>query len=128
MTELAVTGNTFAERLKNSRKKAGLTQNELANAVGVSQTLIYSLEKGLSRDTKYMLELAAMLDVTIHWLKYGDESKHAKASPQAAEKLDEPVSLPAALRAIADLTEQLEVERAANKALIKTIKYLTREA
>src|SRR6266478_5045145 len=46
-----------------ARKAKGLSQAELANAARVSQQLIASIETGITRTTKFLLRLAAALDV-----------------------------------------------------------------
>jgi phage repressor protein C with HTH and peptisase S24 domain len=46
-----------------ARKTKGLSQTELAAAARVSQQLIASIETGVTRTTKFLLRLAAALDV-----------------------------------------------------------------
>lgn len=46
-----------------ARKAKGLSQSELAAAAKVSQQLIASIEKGLTRTTKFLARIAAALDV-----------------------------------------------------------------
>ncbi|SRR6266436_2355841 len=46
-----------------ARKSKGLSQGGLANAARVSQQLIASIETGATRTTKFLLRLAAALDV-----------------------------------------------------------------
>jgi phage repressor protein C with HTH and peptisase S24 domain len=46
-----------------ARKAKGLSQTELAAAAKVSQQLIASIETGVTRTTKHLLRLAAVLDV-----------------------------------------------------------------
>jgi phage repressor protein C with HTH and peptisase S24 domain len=46
-----------------ARKAKGLSQAELAGAARVSQQLIASIETGVTRTTKFLLRLAAALDV-----------------------------------------------------------------
>lgn len=42
-------GVFFGEKIRNARKAAGLTQRQLAEQIGVSNTSISNWEKGLSR-------------------------------------------------------------------------------
>lgn len=53
-----------SNRLRELRKKKGLTQVELAERLGVTQTAIYKLETGASDlDTKWMERLSKILNV-----------------------------------------------------------------
>ncbi len=51
------------QALVAARKAKGLSQSELAAAAKVSQQLIASIETGLTRTTKYLPRIAAVLDV-----------------------------------------------------------------
>ena len=60
----------IAEQLYNARKKAGLTQAELARRMKVSQPMVAKLERGrgnISCDTlmKYALACGCILSITI---------------------------------------------------------------
>ena len=67
-------------RLKTARKHHGLTQSELAEQVGVTQSLIGQYERGEKRPGLDTLQkLTAVLQVTLPWL-LGD---------QVAETLEE---------------------------------------
>ena len=51
-------------RVRELRQKRGLTQVELAERLGVTQTAIYKLETGASDlDTKWMAKISKALDV-----------------------------------------------------------------
>ena len=51
-------------RVRELRKKLGLTQVELAEKIGVTQTAIYKLETGASDlDTKWMKKISDVLGV-----------------------------------------------------------------
>ena len=59
----------FSDKIKRSREVAGLTQNELAKAVGVSQRTIASYESGGARARRSTTEkLAAALKVSVKFL------------------------------------------------------------
>lgn len=62
--------SNLAERLKTARKSAGLTQNQLAEKIGVSQNTIQKIESG--GDTKYIIQLANALNVEASWLQTGE--------------------------------------------------------
>lgn len=82
---------TFADRLKESRVRAGLTQEGLAKAIGQkSQSVISSIESGQNKSTSYLPEIAKAVGVDAFWLKTG------KGSPNsAALKPDEQLILEA---------------------------------
>lgn len=61
-------------RLKETRKKLGLSQNELAKMVGVSRNTISSIEVGqFNPSAKLALILCIALDKTFEELFYFDE-------------------------------------------------------
>lgn len=65
--------NTIAERLKQAREKAGLTQPELAKKAGVSQGTIGNVESGLRKRPRELLAIAEALNVSPKWLETGIE-------------------------------------------------------
>lgn len=59
------------DRLKMARKRAKLTQAQLADAVGITQTSITDLERGKSQSSSYVAELARACGVDALWLATG---------------------------------------------------------
>ena len=59
----------FAENLKRLREKTGMTQNDLAVDVGVSQTMIAQYERGLKLPTVVVgVDIAKILGTTVEML------------------------------------------------------------
>ena len=66
----------FETRLYELRKKAGLSQEELANLVGVSRQAVQKWEAGTSRpDLDNLTALARYFNVTLDWLITGREAE-----------------------------------------------------
>lgn len=63
--------NTFAKRLKFARERLNLTQQEVADRVGMSQPTYYKIESGKSKRTTYLNGLANVLKVNHNWLATG---------------------------------------------------------
>jgi transcriptional regulator with XRE-family HTH domain len=63
--------NTLQERLSVARKKAGLTQSQLATRAAVSQSTIAQIESGRNSGTKFAFRLANALGVSVEWLLAG---------------------------------------------------------
>lgn len=61
----------ISERLKSAREKAGLTQDELANAAGVTQGTVANIESGLRKSPRELLAIARAINVHAEWLKSG---------------------------------------------------------
>lgn len=61
----------LGQRLKEARKKAGLTQSALATAVGISQSTYQELETGKSKKSAHLTEIAGVLKVDPYWLATG---------------------------------------------------------
>ena len=65
---------TLKDRLKESRKKAGKTQAEVAEAVKMSQPAYQALESGRNQKSAFLPEIANFLAVDVNWLKSGISS------------------------------------------------------
>ncbi len=63
--------NTLAERLRQTRKQAGLTQGELCKRVGITQPTYSDLETGKQISTSYLPQIADLLGVDALWLATG---------------------------------------------------------
>lgn len=60
---------TLADRIKNLREQAGLTQAEVARSLGLSRSGVNAWEMGLSvPSTQYVVELAKKFDVSTDYL------------------------------------------------------------
>ena len=62
---------TFSERLKIARKQAKLTQKELSERVGISQTAVHKLENGRSQSSRCTVAIAMTCGVDPIWLDTG---------------------------------------------------------
>lgn len=61
---------TFGENLKELREKAGISQSELAEAIGISQPAIWQLEAGETNPRLITVKaLANYFDTTVEELK-----------------------------------------------------------
>ncbi len=61
----------FGDRLKSARLRADLKQSDLAKKVGLSQSTINRIEKGVAKGTTKLIEIADVLDVSPEWLSKG---------------------------------------------------------
>ena len=60
------------DRLKLARKNAGITQAQVAEAItGLSQPAYSELERGISKSTSKIVELASLYEVNPEWLSSG---------------------------------------------------------
>lgn len=62
---------TIAERLKDAREAAGLTQEQLATRAGVSQGTIANVESGMRKNPRELMAIAKATKVNAEWLKSG---------------------------------------------------------
>lgn len=73
----------FYQRLYELRKRAGLSQEELANLLGVTRQAVQKWETGTSRpDMDNLVSLARYFGVTLDWLV--TEREEQKAVPETA--------------------------------------------
>jgi len=62
----------LSERIKLARKKARLTQSQLAESVGIAQTAISQLESGKTLRSSYLVQIARACGVNSAWLASGE--------------------------------------------------------
>jgi transcriptional regulator with XRE-family HTH domain len=58
----------LGSRLRIRRKQLGFSQKELAEIVGIKRPSIGAIERGLSRKSSYIIEIARALNVNPDWL------------------------------------------------------------
>ena len=69
----------FSERLKNLRKKVGLTQVDVAGKLGISQQAYASWERGVKKPTQEnLVKIAQILNVSVDYLVGNSEEKADK--------------------------------------------------
>lgn len=60
---------SLADKIKNLRERAGLTQSDVARMFGLSRSAVNAWEMGLSvPSTQYIVELAKSFDVSADYL------------------------------------------------------------
>jgi len=69
------TNMAFGDRLKAARKAAKMTQQALANKVGVSQGLISDIEKNVYDGSAHAAKMASVLNVDALYLSDGSNVK-----------------------------------------------------
>ena len=62
---------TLGKRITYAREQKDWSQKELASRIEVSQQTISKLEDGKVVQSKYLIELAHALGVSVAWLRYG---------------------------------------------------------
>ncbi|PKF60640.1 XRE family transcriptional regulator [Psychromonas sp. psych-6C06] len=70
----------ISKRIKDRRKDIGLSQEELAERVGVSQNAIHKLEDGTTKKPRKIFELAKVLKCDPEWLLNGIAPKHSESN------------------------------------------------
>lgn len=82
--------NTIAERMKEARERAGLSQPALAERAGVSQGTIGNIESGIRKRPRELLAIAAALGVSPEWLENGKDSGASVHAPVLAPESGAP--------------------------------------
>ncbi|MEG9303301.1 XRE family transcriptional regulator [Psychrobacter celer] len=75
--------STLAERVKLARDRLNLSQQDVADATGMSQPSYYKIEKGHTKRTTYINELAKVLEVNVDWLANGSGEMLSVAGNEA---------------------------------------------
>ncbi|MEA2739045.1 MAG: hypothetical protein QOH05_2352 [Acetobacteraceae bacterium] len=74
-------------RIRAARRDRGLTQDELAEQVGVSRSAVAQWETGRAGQvTGNLARIAAALEVNVEYLMYGDD-KHAAGDARQGDEL-----------------------------------------
>lgn len=77
------TDGTLSERLQWALNESGMTQAELARAVGISPPSLHGLLSGRYKRSRYTAKIAASLGISASWLADGAGRPKAKLSPEA---------------------------------------------
>lgn len=84
--------NTLSERLKFLLNEKGLTQEEFANLIGITQPSVFKILNGQTKNPTKIYEIATALGVDIDWLKTGkgeNRQKSINLLPVSAEQDNE---------------------------------------
>lgn len=73
--------SALKDRLAEARTEAGLSQAQLAKAVGAGQSTIASIENGRNKGSSLFLDLARALNVNVEWLMDGAGPKRGEGGP-----------------------------------------------
>jgi transcriptional regulator with XRE-family HTH domain len=72
---------SIGARVREARKAAKLTQQQLAAKVGIQQSTLSELENGESAGTGYVATMAAVLGVSALWLETGKGPQKLDSQP-----------------------------------------------
>lgn len=122
-------------RLKQARLKKKLTQEELAEVVGIKQQAVQRIEAGKVKSTSYVVQLSQALNVSPEWLALGDEHPQeiTKAEPAPTSNTKQCIHAPLLKWHDLDLVQQLPLtesnhtkiplfDRICNKCFVLQIK------
>jgi transcriptional regulator with XRE-family HTH domain len=80
---------TLQDRLREARKRAGLSQSAVASAVGIAQGTYSDLERIKGSGSKHIVAIARVLGVTPDWLLTGTGEEESAASASRAAQREE---------------------------------------
>lgn len=69
--------NTLPDRLKFAREQLNLSQQQVADAVGMKQPSYYQLEAGKTKRSRFINDIAKVLKTDVDWLMTGEGNYHA---------------------------------------------------
>jgi len=117
--------NTLGERIKNKRTELSLSQQELAESVGISQNAIHKLEDGTTDNPRKIFELAETLNCSPEWLQHGDNEIESKPTNLLALNIKERMDIMALTQnelAIKSGMSQVNIHRLLTGKVIQTVK------
>ena len=82
--------NTLSDRVRASRKQAGLSQRDIAKALGISPSAVNQWEHGVTKNMKlhYFFALARLLGQDPQWLATGKRPVRARETLAMLQKQD----------------------------------------
>ncbi len=86
--------NPLKDRLAQARTESGLSQAQLAKAVGAGQSTIASIESGRNKGSSLFLDLARALDVNVEWLMDGTGPKRGAGDGEPNKRRPPPSDWP----------------------------------
>lgn len=86
---------SLGTRIREARKKAGLSQAKLAELVGIKQQAIQKIEKDPQAKTTKIVEIASVLSVSPEWLVNGVANSNIQGSEVGAGQQISPAVLEA---------------------------------
>jgi len=72
------------DRLKEARKKAGKSQKDVVEAIGITQSALSQLETGLVNSSSHLPSIANFLGVNAYWLQTGNGEMLASATRESS--------------------------------------------
>lgn len=105
--------NTLADRIRASRKTAGLTQRELGRRAGVTSQAVGHWERGKTANLRldHLFAIANALGVDAKWLALGAGSREWSEPPSSGQislqALPDPADLAAAARELSAKKQRL---------------------
>lgn len=111
---------TLAERLKIAREKAGLSQAQLGEVIGLSQQSVAKIENGETQQPRKIKEIAKALGVTQKWLQLGIE-ENASFSDFVVEELEDATLDPSVFTSIPVLDIELSAGNGCEAEIIESI-------
>lgn len=111
---------TLAERLKIAREKAGLSQAELGEAIGLSQQSVAKIENGDTQQPRKIKEIAKALGVSQTWLQLGVE-ENGSLSDFVVEELEETTIDPGVFASIPVLDIELSAGNGCEAEIVESV-------
>lgn len=82
------------DRLKEARKKAGKSQKDVVEAIGITQSALSQLETGLVSSSSHLPSIANFLGVNAYWLQTGNGDMFVDAAPESSFSNVQPNAAP----------------------------------
>lgn len=111
---------TLAERLKIAREKAGLSQAQLGEVIGLSQQSVAKIENGDTQQPRKIKEIAKALGVTQTWLQLGIEESGSIAD-FVVKELEETTIDPSVFASIPVLDIELSAGNGCEDEVIESV-------
>ncbi|MFY1939504.1 S24 family peptidase [Achromobacter xylosoxidans] len=86
--------SALKDRLAEARTESGMSQAQLAKAVGAGQSTIASIENGRNKGSSLFLDLARALNVNVEWLMDGVGPKRGNGAGDTAARPAPPAPWP----------------------------------
>lgn len=103
---MAKVNETLGKRLLQARTASGMTQGELAEAVGITQPSYSALERDISKSTSKIGSLARLLGVDAYWLETGEGPMRRSGLSEALTDYALPAETRRIIHALGKMTDR----------------------
>lgn len=111
------------DRLKEVRIERGMSQQDIADKAGVSQSTIMFLESGRNQSSRKIVEIANVLGINSEWLVTGKGDKYSSINATIQNNSKLPIELEGLIGMDPGMTQPLYIHTRSRYPILKISSY-----